>query len=254
MHPFGPLVPPLAEELTVEATGPSHSGAIVIVLQRALARLVHYHRFKLVGTRFEYFEGIDQHGDPVPPSFHPTFGRHVGNLGLFLEYVQTQLEESRQESHFRFEQWQDTLGSLTDAERSVTEAEQFTEESVVLRHVAEDSLAAAEEKLEATEEKLKTSEERLERARVAFGKERKLCRRFEARLKKAEYLKLHLARRVGELNATVTIRDARIQQLEEGLEEALNASDDLLRGDEDPREDMDMEVESDQEDDDRRGE
>ena len=83
----GPLVPPFAEELVVEAVEPTRTAATSTVLQRALARLVHFHNAELVGSRFEFFERRDEMGHTMPLRPHPTFGLHVEDLGILLEYT-----------------------------------------------------------------------------------------------------------------------------------------------------------------------
>ena len=132
-----------------------------------------------------------------------------------------------------------------DAENRVTEAEQDTE-------AVEAQLTESLDKLKIAEEKLKATEERLTRSRTARGKERKETRRFEARFKTARYWQHNLSRRVDDLEATIQLRDTRIAELEEELEELRKENDDLLPDDKDPMEDMDMEPKSEQEDDDLR--
>ena len=117
----------------------------------------------------------------------------------------------------------------------------------------EAQLTASQDKPKTADEKLKAMEERLTRSRTALGKARQETRRFEARFKTARYWQLNLQRRVHDLEATVQLRDTRITELEEELEELRKENDDLLPDDEDPMEDMDVEPESEQEDDDLRG-
>ena len=80
-------MPPFTKELTLEATEPTRTATTCTVLQRALNRLVHFHSAELVGTRFEYFENRDDLGHTMPLRPHPTFGLHVEDLGILLEYT-----------------------------------------------------------------------------------------------------------------------------------------------------------------------
>ena len=84
----GPLVPPFAEEMIEDALASTQMGAFVTVLQRALARLVCAHSSELGGTRFEFYSVLDEQSNPMPPRPHPTFGNHLAELGLFVEYTQ----------------------------------------------------------------------------------------------------------------------------------------------------------------------
>ena len=81
----GPLVPPFAEELIDDALASTQMGAFVTLLQRALARLVCAHSAELVGTRFEFYSGLDEQSNPVPSRPHSTFGNHLAELGLFVD-------------------------------------------------------------------------------------------------------------------------------------------------------------------------
>ena len=58
--------------------------------------------------------------------------------------------------------------------------------------------------------------------------------------------------RVDDLTATLALRDERITELEEENQELRKANDDLLPDDDYPTDDMDVDPESDQEDDDLR--
>ena len=49
-----------------EAIEPTRTAATSTVLQRALARLVHFHSAELVGSRFEFFERRDEMGHTMP--------------------------------------------------------------------------------------------------------------------------------------------------------------------------------------------
>ena len=90
----------------------------------------------------------------------------------------------------------------------------------------------------------------MKETRTALGKERKETRCFKARFKVARYWQRTHSLRVDDLAATVAMRDERITKLEEENAELCKANDDLLPDDEDPTDDMDVDPESDQEDDD----
>jgi hypothetical protein len=236
----GPLVPPFAEELIEDALAPTQTGAIVTVLQRALARLVCAHSADLVGTRFEFYSGLDEQSTPVPPRPHPTFGNHVAEMGLFVEYTQSQLITSRMESDLH-------RLNHDDAEIRASAAELKIED-------LQTQLQASQEKLKAEEEKLKTSEERLAASDAEFRKERKERRCYAARFRTARFYQHQLGHMNDELRATIDTRDDRISELESEVEALGKQNDDLLPDDEDPMEGIDMEPESEQDDDDLRDE
>ena len=82
----------------MEAIEPTRTAATSTVLQRALSRLVHFHSAELVGSRFEFFERRDETGHTLPLRPHPTFGLHVEDLGILLEYTQERLLHCRMDS------------------------------------------------------------------------------------------------------------------------------------------------------------
>ena len=231
-------MPPFVEELVVEAVEPTRTAATSTVLQRALARLVHFHSAKLVGSRFEFFERRDEMGRTMPLRPHPTFGLHVEDLGILLEYTQDRLIHSRMDSDLYRMQY-------LDAESRVTDTEQATEE-------LEDQLTETQDKLKTVEDKLKASERSLQEARTALVRARKETRLTKARFTVARYWQRTHSLRVDDLTATVALRDERITELEEENQELRKANDDLLPDDDYPTDDMDVDPESDQEDDDLR--
>ena len=90
----------------------------------------------------------------------------------------------------------------------------------------------------------------MKETQTALRKERKETRCFKACFKVARYWQRTHSLRVDDLAATLAVRDKRITELEEENEELRKANDDLLPDDEDPTDDMDVDLESDQEDDD----
>ena len=169
----------------MEAIEPTRTAATSTILQRALARLVHFHSAELVGSRFEFFERRDEMGHTMPLRPHPTFGLHMEDLGILLEYTQDRLLHSRMDSDLHRMQY-------LDAESRVTEAEQATGD-------LEDQLKETQDRLKAVEDKLKASEESLKEVRTALGKERKETRCFKARFKVARYWQRTHSLRVDDL-------------------------------------------------------
>ena len=88
--------------------------------------------------------------------------------------------------------------------------------------------------------------------RTALGKERKETRFLKARFMVARYWQRTHSLRIYDLTTTLAVRDERITELEEENEELRKTNDDLLPDDEYPTDDMDVDPESDQEDDDLR--
>ena len=140
----GPLVPPFAEELVEDALASTQMGAFVTVLQRALARLVCAHSSELGGTRFEFYSGLDEQSNPVPPCPHPILGNHLAELGLLVEYTQSQLVISRYESDLH-------RLNHDGAEVRISAAELRIED-------LETQLEASQDQLKTLELKLKTSD------------------------------------------------------------------------------------------------
>ena len=215
-------------------------GAFVTVLQRALARLVCAHSTELSGTRFEFYSGLDEQSNPVPPRPHPTFGNHLAALGLLIEYTQSQLVTSRFESDLH-------RLNHDGAEVRISAAELRIED-------LETQLKASQDKLKTVELKLKTSEESLVESQAELKKEREERRSVSTRFQTTRFYKFHLDGMVDMLRLTIDDRDERISELESEVEALSKENDDLLPDGEDPMEDMDMEPESGQDDDDLRGE
>ena len=107
----------------MEAIEPTRTAATSTVLQRALARLVHFHSVELVGSCFEFFERRDEMGHTMPLHPHPTCGLHVEDLGILLEYTQKRLLHSRMDSDLHRMKYLDAESRVTDAEQATGDFE-----------------------------------------------------------------------------------------------------------------------------------
>ena len=113
----------------METIEPTRTTATSTVLQRALARLVHFHSVELVGTRFEFFERRDDLGHTMPLSPYPTFGLHVEDLGILLEYTQERQLHNRMDNDLHRMQYLDAESRITEAEQATGDLEDQLKEA-----------------------------------------------------------------------------------------------------------------------------
>ena len=91
--------------------------------------MVHFHSAKLVGTRFKFFERRDELGHTMPLRPHPTFGLHVEDLCILLEYTQDRLLHSHIDSDLHRMQYLDAESRVTEAEQATGELEDQLKET-----------------------------------------------------------------------------------------------------------------------------